>query len=233
MSSLTTDQLKELTERIHGRLVEFPEMFETPVPGVVRLVYEVIEEWWNDATPQMPVKVPTPIGEVDVMDGYHIGFERGREAMRKELGILEQSGGWVGPSPAVEPTPEPVTPPLVQPSSLSVVAAADDPLRFTVQPPTAIAVNTNGHTEPSPAAVAVLGPEHTVVTPLQSTNLPSRQELIAEVKRQAMGGVMPTMAVFDMARPASWATAQAHLIRLGLTWTDLAQEAGLTLKRAK
>lgn len=99
---------------------------------------------------------------------------------------------------------------------------------------------TNGHTndngtKPSLSAqvTATLGPEHTVVTPIKYAHLPTFDELVAEVKRQAMGGVMPTMAAFDMARPAVWATAQAHLVRLNLTWSDLAQEAGLTLKRGK
>ena len=69
------------------------------------------------------------------------------------------------------------------------------------------------------------------VKPPSGTHLPTLDQLIAEVKRQAMAGTMPTMAAFNMAKPATWSTAAAHLVRLGLTWSDLADEAGLTLKR--
>lgn len=64
------------------------------------------------------------------------------------------------------------------------------------------------------------------------SHMPTREQLIAEVRRQAMGGVMPTQAVFNDAKPAIWATASAHMVRLNLTWEELAAEAGLKPKRA-
>jgi hypothetical protein len=100
-------------------------------------------------------------------------------------------------------------------------------------------VNGNGY-HLSAQAKATLGPEHTVVTPLAERKtgrngnvLPSLAEIIAEVRHQSMGGMMPSMAVFDEARPANWATASAHLVRLGLTWEGLANEAGLKMRPRK
>lgn len=59
------------------------------------------------------------------------------------------------------------------------------------------------------------------------TYIPTERELIAELQRQAMGGVMPSVAFFDDARPATWAKAQAHTARLNVTWNDLAKLADL------
>lgn len=121
-------------------------------------------------------------------------------------------------------------PPAAQSAPFTVAGVADDPTRYTNPSQT----YTNGnHVELSASTVATLGPEHTVVTSLKGRGgnvLPDKQMLVAEVKRLSMGGMMPTMAAFDDARPATWATAQAHLIRLGLTWETLADEAGLKLK---
>ena len=52
-------------------------------------------------------------------------------------------------------------------------------------------------------------------------------QLVAEIKRVAMGDVMPTMAVFDHARPATWETAQELCQRLSVDWDELAVEMKL------
>lgn len=58
--------------------------------------------------------------------------------------------------------------------------------------------------------------------------IPTEAELLAELQRQAMAGqIMPTVAQFDSARPANWATAQAHMLRLNVGWNELAKLAGL------
>jgi hypothetical protein len=57
--------------------------------------------------------------------------------------------------------------------------------------------------------------------------VPTREEVIAEVQHIAMGGTMPTMKQFDDAKPATWASAAAHLLRLNTSWPQLAEEAGL------
>jgi hypothetical protein len=66
----------------------------------------------------------------------------------------------------------------------------------------------------------------------RNTVLPTLQEVVAELRRTAMAGVMPTMAQFAEARPATWATAQAHALRLNMTWPQLAAEAGLNPRRS-
>lgn len=149
-----------------------------------------------------------------------------------------------------------------------------------------------GEPEPSPEVAAVLGPEHTTVTPLKPAAshpwksrvdgrpnnplpdpdvarekvahaiahgsgalveairkprtlaevdalpqkphkgraVPSPEQVIAELQRQAMGGVMPSMDAFDAARPANWSRAQAHMVRMGTSWGQLAKLAGLRLR---
>lgn len=58
--------------------------------------------------------------------------------------------------------------------------------------------------------------------------LPTLNELIAEVQRISMDKkTMPTLAQFDDARPANWATAGAQLARLGISWEQLRIAAGL------
>lgn len=56
---------------------------------------------------------------------------------------------------------------------------------------------------------------------------PSYGQLLAEIQRVAMGGVMPSPAVFDHARPATWPTADELCGQLGTSWSALAAEAGL------
>lgn len=57
--------------------------------------------------------------------------------------------------------------------------------------------------------------------------LPTLEEVVREIQRISMGGVMPTQAQFDQARPSHWATAWAQIQRLKMSWTQLAEEAGL------
>lgn len=192
MSNLSKEQVTELTERINGRFAEFDvegsRVFEWVTPGVVRLVFDVINEWCMDDACQR---------EEARLKADAAAYERGREAMRKELGMLEQlgrvtqdQGQWLVPSPSIiidqdqlradirdlgaaypslEDQPngndifEGVHPVAGGPEpdvvgAMQVVAVADDPSRYA---------NGNGHhSELSDATVATLGPEHTVVTPM-------------------------------------------------------------------
>jgi hypothetical protein len=63
--------------------------------------------------------------------------------------------------------------------------------------------------------------------------LPTLDDLLRELKRQSMGGVAPSMAAFDIAKPANWATGQAHCKRLGMTWGALVEAAGLKPRRTE
>lgn len=340
MSNLSTEQLEELWELVGTRRAEFsqrgsPHFMLAPMThGEVRMIFDAIEEW-QCRNPLPMVELSSPgIGDTDMMDGYHIGYQRGREAMRAELGLLEKAGGWVGtqdqgqrlvasPSfiinqdqiradirelgkayPSLEPEPSgtdiyagvhPVTggPERKRPPTIDEEFAGSEVLSRlidAVEPPPVIAplpepvaipivadvptpkpTNGNGHhAEPSPATIATLGPEHTVVTPIvpRRSNAPvvdddaldrlsrpgarakkeldelrakaaakarlgevTREQMVAELKRQAMAGTMPTQEQFDIAKPAVWPKAQMLVKRFDAGWTDLAREAGLKLVR--
>lgn len=58
--------------------------------------------------------------------------------------------------------------------------------------------------------------------------LVGRDAFLAELRRQAMGGVAPSQSAFNLAKPAVWPTASAFCQRLETSWADLAVEAGLT-----
>lgn len=83
------------------------------------------------------------------------------------------------------------------------------------------------------SAIAALGPEHVVVTPLQAAKgrngnvLPTLEQIIRQLQSQAMGAVMPSMAQFDESKPANWASAAAQMQRLNLSWEQLREKANL------
>jgi hypothetical protein len=74
------------------------------------------------------------------------------------------------------------------------------------------------HSKPAPA-------------PRQHTRPITVDEVVAEVKRQSMGGVMPTTAAFDLARPALWPTAGEFMAHQEVSWSELAGLAGLRSNR--
>lgn len=57
-------------------------------------------------------------------------------------------------------------------------------------------------------------------------------QLLAEIRRIAMAGVMPTPARFDYAKPTTWATADEFCARFATSWQELGSEAGLKVSRA-
>jgi hypothetical protein len=57
------------------------------------------------------------------------------------------------------------------------------------------------------------------------------RQFVAELQRQAMGGRMPSMRVFDYAKPTTWPTADECCAHFALSWEELAEEAGLQLPR--
>lgn len=86
--TITKEQLTELTERINERLLEFgPQMFNELTQGVVRLVHDEIEAWWEaDDRPAARLKPVDPAVGDPMMDGFHtgytLGFERGKDAAK-------------------------------------------------------------------------------------------------------------------------------------------------------
>lgn len=77
MSNLTTEQINELHDLALARLSEFDSVavhFPKLVPGVVRIVVEVYEEWLERETD--PQSWPnTPVADDPLADGFHIGYQ--------------------------------------------------------------------------------------------------------------------------------------------------------------
>lgn len=120
--------------------------------------------------------------------------------------------------------------PAIEPSHTREARIVISPMRHLPEPvietaTVAVATNGNGH-HPEPKKDA--DPTAQELPAGRGGNvLPDLPALVREVQRQAMGNVAPTQAVFNSSKPASWATATAHLQRLGITWADLIHEAGL------
>lgn len=157
MSSLTSEELQNLTDAINSRLAEFGDLFQSLTPGLARLVYNAIQDW------QRP-QVITIKAEPLKLTGTQMSHLAARETAPK--------GHPVGN-----------TVPIEQNGSANVAG--------------------------------------------KQKYMPTEAEMIAELHRQSMGGVMPTMAQFDEARPATWSSAAAHLLRLKLSWPQLAELAQL------
>lgn len=293
--SITNEQLAELTERINSRLDEFDVVsMPTLSKGVIRLVHEVIWEWLDDQP--TPERV-APVEEYTLTDGYHFGYQRGREAMRRELLPRHQSGTGdeaedkrlvTNSEPDYDPDPDgsiadaayreaveelvgkdaidafdnpnPLGyPPISEQAAATAAVAAHDangggnsPEHVVVTPlvPRRSAVPSPNEARDNVAAMVAAGGAAFDYTPRprgdkprgrpaghnapkalpagkRGNVLPTRQEFVAEVRRQAMGGTVPPIKAFDAARPKTWATAWAHLQRLKMSWSEVVAEAGL------
>lgn len=60
---------------------------------------------------------------------------------------------------------------------------------------------------------------------------PTDRQIIAELRRIAMGNVAPSMARFDSCRPVTWPTAAQLCALTGMTWAELIAEAGLICRQ--
>lgn len=226
MSNLTTEQLTQLADRINARIQEF-QCTSLPrlSPGVVRIAYEIIAEGW-----EVPNASAQQEEDGDLLqDAYHFGYQRGTQAtpqherlvtMSAPVAPAETNGngkpfGYAQDKHAHEPAAPPKTEKKLTSEEVPETSHArshDEKVTGARLPRTLAEVDAETQTNGA-----------------SKYYMPTLQELIAEVQRQAMGGVMPTIAAFDMARPGNWATAAAHLTRFNLTWIDLAKEAGLKL----
>lgn len=322
MSNLTTEQVLELTKRVNERMAEFnvgdTPIFDAATPGIVRLVHDVFMEWQRDG-------VSDPEERDEWVTGFQKGLKVGFDSVRD------------------------TSPRMVQAATMARFehecemdgiddAAANMRVNGHLSDAQADAINRHnkvpgwrpgeeyGEPLPSPEAIATLGPEHTIVTPLRDklpdpevargkvaaalangsngtlatvlhrpktlaeangngedgmdedfdlddddvepkpkqtdarraqldrpkqerkrktgyeqvvtgkrgNVLPTLKDVVAELQRLSLGtGVMPTIATFDAARPGNWATAWAHMQRLGVSWEQLADEAGLMLRRQR
>ena len=241
MSELSTVQLAELAARVNERRAEFgPQMFDPLSPGEVRLLYDAVLEWrqekedggahvlWKDG--------PT---EIALADGELV--ERWRPMREIRSDQLSANGhAPIDDPPAIH---APITP-VPLPSTLAEVDAEATAHHQPppVAPPAPVAPDITPAHERSPAHQQKLdhmAHKRKVAQGAREREarkserpLPTREEFLAEVKRQAMGGVVPTMKVFDDAKPAVWASAWAHMQRLGLKdWSEVAELCGLEIRR--
>lgn len=230
---LTTEELTTLTERIEERMAEFGNLSKSMpkfTPGIVRLVYDAIDEWRSESAPPQIAAVSNNYAPVLIGIGAeHNGNGKHEEPEPPEYEAYddehEELVQWqpVTPSPQASATlgPEHV---IVTP-----LKARPDPDIARGRLAQALA---NGSAEGRELEMLATRKIRTSNEAKRSNYLPTREELIAELKRQSMGGVMPSMVQFNESRPATWATADAHQKRLGISWGDLANEAGLKPQRS-
>lgn len=181
--TLTNEQLRELTALINARLAEFhPMALPTLSPGIVRLVYGVLQEWqWEQETPAIPTTdLPwsQPVKEAE------------------EVEAMPQCNGKL---------PDP------------------DAAREAIA--TMLAGGGNGHVAFAPKVHEVTGKRHSA--------WPTLAEIIDHLRTLAMAGVMPRHVTYDAERPAGWPCAQAIMREYAVTWTELAEKAGLKMERPR
>jgi hypothetical protein len=66
---------------------------------------------------------------------------------------------------------------------------------------------------------------------LQEEHEVTLADFVREIQRISMAGVMPSMAVYNMAKPVTWPTALELCQRFEMDWYDMTEEAGLRWKR--
>lgn len=205
MSSLKLGQVAELTERVRARLAEFGEdAFDQPSLGVIRLVYDVIEEWHEEQAVSS-----APVGEspdAQLAEGVQIGLQLA--ALKRDT---ERANGSVKPEPAPAspliihapgtfvgigaPPPKPASAPclaetqeecdaLLAQAGAQAKAAVEEIGRRTRARDAGVRVSTDGVHISTESATA-LGVEHTLVTPLKPRTL---AEVDADEKRFAQLG---------------------------------------------
>lgn len=203
MSSLKLGQVAELTERVRARLAEFGEdVFDLPSLGVIRLVYDVIEEWREE---QEFVLAAAPGGEsldIQLTEGVQIGRQlvalrrdanrridpdynlikiRTDDAPRFAPATIADAHTNGGIANANGSTAGDVAAP--EPTTLSFVhVAPPDPPGMQI---VAAASNIHAPQPISAEAATALGVEHTLVTPLKPRTL---AEVDADEKRFAQLG---------------------------------------------
>jgi len=156
MSTLTNEQLDLLTERANSRLGEFGNLLALPklAPGVVRIVHDVIDEWWNELDVDPPAPKSDDAGELLTI-AYGVGYERGKAAANPPEPDTSRLVTNSAPAPSLESSAEFAAHWPELPDLEGVDRFAEHPV-------------TGMEKAVSEQAAAVLGPEHTVVAPLKS-----------------------------------------------------------------
>lgn len=271
MSNLSTEQLEELTLLVNRRRDEFgPGVLEPLSPGEIRMMHDVLEQWWMED--DLPAAQPTgmPHDEDLLQDIYHAGFAHGKTSAPPEpdpdrlvTHVAQEPESPLGPNGNGNHLSEHVIVPramvdrlvagVVEHMEIAPPANADPVPDPPLEAVPAIVAGQADESErvmiPDTAPKLATAPKVTDARRIQlearqaaarrekekrererdklAAPPPSRDEMVAELQRQAMAGVMPSQAQFNLAKPATWATATAHCLRLEMSWEDLAKAAGL------
>jgi hypothetical protein len=212
MSRLTDEQLSELTALINARLDEFDVSLMPKLSrGVVRVAHDEIirfheergESWAMQRISE--VRITAEMAMKLSKQGYALGYEAAnREMSPAPKGFPDEAEDKRNGIPAWRQGDD-YAPQKGDEKLSDARAATGNPLGLVPAEPAA--------DEP--------------VQRYGKGIVPTLDQVLAELRRESMGGVMPTMAQFDEARPATWATAAAHLVRLKLSWPQLAELAEL------
>ncbi len=269
MSSLKREQLTELTERINERVAEWrlleilafgPQL----APGLIRSIYDVIEEWQGEADAEELAERERVANVTAIHDkAFTEGWKAGRESIRREQALindnhdagaraelLARNGSNGVPAPCLAETQEECDARIAE-ANTAAKSAVDSIIKVARVAGTNVPASTNfAHVNTAPVsdeAVASLGPEHTLVTPLKSRTLAEvdadtvqtaargsadraaqLQAIIGELQIMSPdGATMPTMAEWDEKKPEGMPLARNVCLRFDLTWGDFAKYAHL------
>lgn len=235
MQTPTIETLRELTAAVNARVAEEYELFDLPVeppklsPGIVRVAWEVMaerievaletESLRRDVTYEEAITTYEHLTEGAAVN-VAINSGNGTDATHNSGEILaatsderiKQRFGAISDELKQIPQPEPV---------------ANNAEPTTTKPVKPVAPEVKSQVDGNSTAPA---PAKTPALAARNARKPTYDDVIKELKRMAMGNVMPTMTVWDEARPADWPKAQALCWRFNCGWVDLAQDAGLKLK---
>lgn len=180
MSSLTTEQMSDLTDRVHERLREFDmPLMLLPSLGVVRMAVDLYEEMCSEIEVELFAALDTKAAQNVWRLAHDHETGRLREVTPWEGAILAPDEDEADPAPDPPVDAEPpikcdekstaAEPPQKSVEKYSEETAPAEPIAPAVPRQRTHEVGP----EPSapaltPAAVATLGPEHTMVTPLRA-----------------------------------------------------------------
>lgn len=256
MIALTSEQLAELRQAIVERLQEFEiPSGKLPSLGVVRMAYEIIAPFvrgqvtpphvvGDDYAPQKDAQKHSDGNQAKMAELYQELEKRKAEHIltEDEADVINRHNRVPGYRPGEE-FGKPLTIAGANEAGIAATLGPEHtlvtPLRNGRPPDPDVARERVAHALSNgsggalatmvgrrPRTLAEVDEDKGRTMP-RGAYIPSERELIKELQRQAMAGVMPSVESFNASRPAGWSKAMAHMVRLDRTWHDLATLAGL------
>ena len=251
MSNLTTEQISELHDLALARLSEFDSVaahFPKLVPGVVRIVVEVYEEWLERETEPRPWP-NTLAAEDPLADGFHIGYQMAQRKYATRMDGSDHTNGTDHnliriqtdiPSPTITaPTDSTITagdyaefeaawPAIPDLQGEDVFAAEHGaPTGEPEQEPAPEPPRPIGR-DRAPDVVAINKPRPLSVVDAEAKRQAELAEIVAHLQRIAKGKRLPSMTDYHGTRPKHlpmWPTMQSrHNLS---SWSDMAALTGL------